>query len=94
MSAKNKTKKIKAERMTVTSFAPVSKDGRDFDVCAVDITYFVLPTDAESYAKLAQQVDEAIERGINRWLAGTAGPDGCKRLPHEVLRAIGIKPHA
>lgn len=49
-----------------------------------------LPADAESYAKLAQQVDEAIERGINRWLAGTAGPDGCKRLPHEVLKSIGI----
>lgn len=52
--------------------------------------YYILPADAKSYAKLAQQVDEAIERGINRWLAGTAGPDGCRQLPHEVLRAIGI----
>ena len=51
---------------------------------------WVFPADAESYAKLTQQVDEAIERGINRWLAGTSGPDGCRRLPHEVLRAIGI----
>lgn len=78
-----KTKRIKAVLVgTHHEYWHASNQG----VC------LVLPADAESYAKLVQQVDEAIERGINRWLAGIAGPDGCKRLPHEVLKSIGITP--
>ncbi len=83
-----KTKRIKAELHD--TFSTEYRKGLYYEEVRWIGEHWELPADAESYAKLAQQVDEAIERGINRWLAGTAGPDGCRRLPHEVLRAVGI----
>ena len=50
---------------------------------------FVLPADAENYKQMAVQMDAAISKAINRWLAG-GGPEACDDVSRAALAAIGI----